>query len=262
MSLKKLKDKRFVISMTKMATTHTREILHTLYPTKRVATFNVVEKKITKRGQIIGRVDERFDLNHTYWARKHEAPNQEADPESQFEYFGYAMRLRLNDTTFLDEADIFVESADDEVLWGDHVLSHLNPETTLVLNRNLRDWLISQFIFFSTWETNYSYTALLHKFFHKNQFYSRLSQYEFETINVTTQCLDTKVREFYTKGQPLPDNITDSLYELSMNPTHRSARTKKYKELRSIAEPFVDQLIRSLKITEEEQNLPFIPRLL
>ena len=242
--------------MTKMATTHTQEILHTLFPDQRIGTFNSIDQILTDKRGNFRHVHQKFDANTNYWARKHDIAGNEG-----FEYFGYAMRLRVGDTTFLDEADIYIESADDEELWGDNILSQLNPETTLVLNRNLRDWLISQFTFFYK-SDSYTYTPLIHKFFHKNRLYARLAKYNFETINVTTESLDKRVKEFYMGDKILPDYIEDELYELSLDPTHVSPRTKEYFQLRQVAEPFVDQLIKTLKITEEEQNLPFIPRLL
>lgn len=224
--------------MTKMATTHAQMVLQAMYPERRSCNFEMVTAV-------------RADGYHLEYLM----PSAEKSiwTVSENDRGGYAWRLAMGETELLNEADIFCESYDEESLvWGDSILSALNPDTTIVLNRNLLDWLCSYMRFFGEGRKR-PYVKWLKIFFQKNLFYERLSKYNFRTINVSQENLDVALYEHFSGGENARTWDLDFLKENRQNIGQ--------KEIKPEDREIVKRFLTHLNITYDEMELPFIERL-
>lgn len=226
-----------------MATTHTRDMMYALFPDKVVMTYNCVHKERYCEPEI--------DFS-TFWPKTIENRGM-----------GYGLRMALRDESVLDLADIFVETADQEKYWTDDILKHLNPKTTIVLNRNLRDWLMSQLNFFEMANLGWhglDISEILGKFFDKNLLYSRLEKYNFKTINVSSRNLNEELISHY--GHQFPENMPhwDKLLIKQLFTDRMNVTRDVPEDMRKRHEEIVDKMLQQLEITPREENLPCIPR--
>lgn len=225
--MNKLKDKFFVFSMTKMATTHVQHILHNIFPEKRIASFD------------------RVYVPTAYSEWTGETSFERLDPP---EKFCWATRMIINDESVWDIADVFIDSGKRELAFGETFLHSVDKQQAFVLNRNLRDWMYSEVEYFNV-STDPEYIYQI--FFNKQQFYKRLVNRGFKIINVSTSDVTEEIIKFFDIKKPtqiLKDYVGVRVHNVIPEKTQ-------------ITIDIVDKLFENLNITPEEENLPYIPRL-
>lgn len=221
-----LQDKFFVLSMTKMATTHVQHVMHNLFPKKTIASFNQI-----------------------YVPTGHNEYNGETSFVcDRTTNFCWGTRFLINDKTVLDDADVFIDSGKREIQLGTSFLAKIPDGNAVCLNRNLRDWLLSEITYFHV-DTDSEYIYQL--FYEKQHFYKRLVNRGFPMINVTTQDVTEELLTFFNIEKP-------SLICQELIGVRRHNLSSTYAEG---AEELVDSLFDALNITPEEENMPYIPRL-
>lgn len=221
-----LENKFFVLSMTKMATTHVQHVMHNLFPEKRIASFDKIY----------------VPVSHNEWN------GETGFEEKEHRKFCWGTRFLINDETVLDDADIFIDSGKREVQFGSHFLSKIPSGNAVCLNRNLRDWLLSEITYFHV-GTDSEYVYQL--FYQKQHFYKRLVNQGLPIINVTTHDVTEELLKFFQIKKP-------SLICQELIGARRHNLSPSYAEG---AEETVNELFDALNITPEEENLPYIPRL-
>lgn len=165
----------------------------------------------------------------------------------------WTTKLLAGDMSFLDDADIFLDGGRWDYVLPDAFLETLDPEHTIVLNRNPVDWLFSEMAYFDEMFKIHHKTPkklLLLFLYMRNTMYYKFTKYGFKkySIDKDKEMIDWLLDVF-------PTNISEvDLTRL---------RTIKYNSnTYEKDDPNVLYILEHLNITPEEAESDYIMRLL
>ena len=165
----------------------------------------------------------------------------------------WVTKLLMEDYSFLEDADIFLDGGRWDYVLPDNFLSQLNTNNVILLNRNPIDWLHSEMAYFDDLFRVHHKTPkklLLYFFYNRNLMYYNMHKYNFRRYRIGScvEMIDWLCNSF---------DVSISETDLTrLRETHYNSNTYDKED------PEVLEILQHLKITPEEAASEYIMRLL